>query len=173
MLYSSICLLPESRGSSSSVRRLGSIWRRHRRNVSLTCPKLIPPGVKHGIGFKDGGVAQVCCQRVLVPPHSRVTSGPGEHAKNSFMHHHRLSEALGKSLMTSSITRVPHFSGPGSPGSFKRQQHICRKPVDVPALVTMMSYYVGADLGLGSTAPSALHRRGNVDTKPLRQFSHT
>lgn len=59
-----------------------SIGRRHPGNLSLTCPKLILHGVKHGIGFKDTEVAQVCLLAAgPSAPLSCVTSTLGEHAK--------------------------------------------------------------------------------------------
>lgn len=54
-------------GSCALEEQLRSIWWEHPGSASLTCPKLIPPSVKHGIGFKDREVARV---RVL-------SAGPG------------------------------------------------------------------------------------------------
>lgn len=35
------------------------VCRKHPGNLSLTCPELILPGVRHEIGFRDRGVLQV------------------------------------------------------------------------------------------------------------------
>lgn len=36
------------------------VCRKHPRNLSLTCPELILPGVRHEIGFRNGGVLRAC-----------------------------------------------------------------------------------------------------------------
>lgn len=99
------------------LRWLRSIWWMHLENLSLTCPELILPGVKHGIGFKDEEVARV----------RRLSAGPGApqtchfHTRgtcwipNRTKHHHRLSVILRKSHTTSSTpSPTLHRCGPGS-----------------------------------------------------------
>lgn len=81
---------------------LGCVCRKHPGNLSLPCPELILPGVRHEIGFRKGGVLQVCPLSATLECHFN------KHTK--FMLKPRWSPSESNSLSTSDLGTA-HYSG--------------------------------------------------------------
>lgn len=119
-------------------------WK-HQGNLSLTCPKLIPLGVKRGIGFKDWEVARVLLLSAgpSAPLVCHFIAGWTRKVPNWVKHHHRL--IWGPGQISDDTLHSPYTSvlWTGIP-KYLWADALCRewKFSGDPDPVTVMSYYL-------------------------------